>query len=516
MAQLAFGIAGAVVGSFFGMPQLGFVVGSILGQLLFPTKQPDQQGPRLGDLSVMTSVYGAPWAICYGTFRQSGNMIWSRPLIEKEADTHSGGKGGMFDGPKQKNYNYYATFAVGFAQCTSFDVLRIWFDKKLVYDSRSATMMNNIQGAMRFYNGSETQMPDPVMEAWVGAGLAPAHRGLTYILFDTIAVNDYGRRIPQVEAEIAYTGTGATPTRLGVSFGVPSGGLFNGYQSSGFAVDRRRRKVYVVGSNSPSGPSGLRIFNMDTLVEERQKLWTDITSDASIPNAILCVGDSGFIYTSLGSGIGPLIKIDPNSLEEIGRVGIFAGFFDTTHYVPSTIPEASSLCEATMLDPTTGARRYFLISASFLDNNITIVDADRMLQIYQDALGTYTLSSNLNVDITGIVAFPLNVNTIGTAVAYFAQQQAAAPNSPIYIWKITIDSSYVIVDSVSNRIGFCSDSRRVGRLDGRRKHSESYKRLAPRQRRPAVSILGERRRAPSFVHHAGHGGEGSRRGCAVR
>jgi hypothetical protein len=62
MAQLAFAAAGTAIGAMFGAPQLGFLAGSLVGTLLFSQKGPDvtSEGPRLGDLIVSSSAYGAP------------------------------------------------------------------------------------------------------------------------------------------------------------------------------------------------------------------------------------------------------------------------------------------------------------------------------------------------------------------------------------------------------------------------------------------------------------------------
>ena len=72
MAVLALAAAGAAIGSSFGYAAAGWMVGSFLGQMLFPSgaKAPDQtlEGPRLGDLSVQASTYGN-----YG----QPNAMWS-------------------------------------------------------------------------------------------------------------------------------------------------------------------------------------------------------------------------------------------------------------------------------------------------------------------------------------------------------------------------------------------------------------------------------------------------------
>ena len=75
MAQLAVAAAGAAIGTFFGAPQVGWLVGSFIGAALFAGGQQQKvEGPRLGDLQVQASTYGmgipqvlAPWPIIGST-----------------------------------------------------------------------------------------------------------------------------------------------------------------------------------------------------------------------------------------------------------------------------------------------------------------------------------------------------------------------------------------------------------------------------------------------------------------
>ena len=57
MAQLAVAAAGAAVGSLFGAPQVGWLVGSFIGGELFGGQGGKVEGPRLGDLQVQASTY---------------------------------------------------------------------------------------------------------------------------------------------------------------------------------------------------------------------------------------------------------------------------------------------------------------------------------------------------------------------------------------------------------------------------------------------------------------------------
>lgn len=95
------------VGTAVGGP-IGGALGSILGQQLdrglFAPKA--RQGPRLGELAVQTSSYGAALPKLFGRMRVAGSVIWATDLIERRAT--SGGKGQ----PKTVNYAYSANFAV--------------------------------------------------------------------------------------------------------------------------------------------------------------------------------------------------------------------------------------------------------------------------------------------------------------------------------------------------------------------------------------------------------------------
>lgn len=66
MARLAVGIAGGLVGAAFGFPQLGFLAGTIAGNILFPPPGQTVEGPRLGDRSISSSAYGVGIPIIYG------------------------------------------------------------------------------------------------------------------------------------------------------------------------------------------------------------------------------------------------------------------------------------------------------------------------------------------------------------------------------------------------------------------------------------------------------------------
>jgi hypothetical protein len=76
MARQALTLGGAIVGSFFGMPQLGFLAGSLIGNAVDPVKI---EGPRLTDAKAMTARDGVPIPWGDGIFRVAGTMIACQP-----------------------------------------------------------------------------------------------------------------------------------------------------------------------------------------------------------------------------------------------------------------------------------------------------------------------------------------------------------------------------------------------------------------------------------------------------
>ena len=205
-------IVGYAVGSYFGYPQLGAVVGNLVGSALFPTDLGTVSGPRLNDLNVQTSTVGAPIPILYGDYAFSGNVIWTSGVIETVKKKRQGGKGG----PTQtvKTYTYKVNCAVGICEGVIDGVLRIWADSVLVYDVRPQladetlaeyterlTMSGKFADFFEVYDGSETQMPDPTIETFEGVGNVSAFRGLAYVVFNEFQLGDYGNRIPNFRFE---------------------------------------------------------------------------------------------------------------------------------------------------------------------------------------------------------------------------------------------------------------------------------------------------------------------------
>ena len=208
MAQLVLGVAGAAVGSFFGAPQIGWLVGSTIGGIL-GQKKTHTEGPRLTDLSVQSSTYGGMVPILYGAMRVAGNVIFCTDKREVSTTTQNSGKGGSSS--SSTTYSYNVDMAVGLCANQIAGIRKIWVNGKLKMDaSADASIESQIASHLNasgvtVYYGTEGQMPDATMEATLGAGNVPAYRGTAYIMFT--ALDCPGGVIPQLTFEVCTTGT---------------------------------------------------------------------------------------------------------------------------------------------------------------------------------------------------------------------------------------------------------------------------------------------------------------------
>lgn len=183
------------VGTVLGGPA-GGAIGAILGQQadarIFAPKA--RHGPRLGDLAVQTSTYGAAIPKLFGTMRVAGTVIWATDLQERHS-TGGGGKGR----PKTVEYSYSASFAVALSGRPIRSVGRIWAEGKLLRgaggDFKTAT-------GFRLHSGGEDQAADPLIAAAEGVGQTPAYRGIAYAVFEDLELADFGNRIPSLTFEV--------------------------------------------------------------------------------------------------------------------------------------------------------------------------------------------------------------------------------------------------------------------------------------------------------------------------
>jgi hypothetical protein len=194
MASLVLGAVGAVVGGAIGGPagaQVGFSLGALVGGFF------NNNGPTYGqlwDLHVTGSGYGLPIPWMYGGVRVGGNLIWSTPLMQHTAYV-TPGKGG---GPAVKDYVYTVNCAFSVGRGPIYGIRRIWAQDLLIYDS---TNVPPSPFAITVYNGDEEQMPNSLIQSYMGAGITPAYRGQAYFVIENMDLTNWSNVIPQMAIE---------------------------------------------------------------------------------------------------------------------------------------------------------------------------------------------------------------------------------------------------------------------------------------------------------------------------
>lgn len=194
MSTVVLQAAGGMIGGLFG--PVGAAIGSAIGAmggymidnaLINSTRR--IEGPRLSGTRPMQAEEGAVLPAVYGTMRVGSTLIWATRFEEEKTTTRQGAKGG----PKTTTYSYYVNAAFAVAQGEISGIRRIWADGK---------ELDQTQVTIRVYKGTETQQPDPLIEARQGAGRAPAYRGTAYVVFEHLPIDAYGNRLPLLQFEV--------------------------------------------------------------------------------------------------------------------------------------------------------------------------------------------------------------------------------------------------------------------------------------------------------------------------
>ncbi len=190
MATLILSAAGTAIAGPIG-GSIGSLIGSQIDASLFGP--PDREGPRLSELKVTTSSYGAPISRHFGRMRTAGTIIWATDLKET-SEKVGGGKGS----PSTKTFSYSSSFAVALASRPIASVGRIWADGNLL---RGAAGDLKVGGQMRVYTGTGNQQPDPLIVS-AEETEAPGFRGFAYCVFEELQLADFGNRIPALTFEV--------------------------------------------------------------------------------------------------------------------------------------------------------------------------------------------------------------------------------------------------------------------------------------------------------------------------
>jgi hypothetical protein len=278
------------------------------------------KGPRLDDLKVQTSSYGADIPKIYGTVRIAGNVFWAEDLREYRKIRHLDGDAEYWE------YWYYGSFAVGLCEGPIIGIRRIWLNNKLYADLSETDepdfgLLSSIQrGTSTFtvYKGTETQTADPTISAALGASSTPAYRGLAYIVFDDLRLDNYGNRLPEVTCEVVQAGT-AVGNNLEVTLTHPVGGITLTDEGNLAAIDWSDTTIKIYEGISAT------LLNTFTITSA-----TDILDVAMYNGYLYVLGSIGGVdyiyvcYSGSGTVLGSITIANPS--EHYSAMTIYEGY----------------------------------------------------------------------------------------------------------------------------------------------------------------------------------------------
>ncbi|MBX3597061.1 MAG: glycoside hydrolase/phage tail family protein [Rhizobiaceae bacterium] len=194
MATIVLQAAGAFIGSYLGATGAAIVTAAatVGGYLIDRSLAgPDRiEGARLDGARAFTAEEGAPLPRVYGAARIGGTLIWATRFEEVKQTQRQGGKGG---GTRVTQYSYFGNAAFALCEGPIAGIRRVWADGKELDLTRIE---------MRVYCGNETQLADPLIEVKQGAANTPAYRGVAYVVFERLPLDDFGNRLPQFNFEV--------------------------------------------------------------------------------------------------------------------------------------------------------------------------------------------------------------------------------------------------------------------------------------------------------------------------
>lgn len=256
MARVALPIVGAVAGFFIGGPtgaQYGWLAGSVAGALV---GSQTRRSVRVNETGAQTTTEGAPRAIVYGAAIVTGNLIDTGPI--RIVETTEEAKGGS--GPSSTTRSYFRTYAIRVCEGPIAAYLMIKRDGKVVYDVREGANFqaaNDIfTGYTARYLGTESQMPDPDLEAIHGVGEVPAYRGSAYVVFTDDNLTARQGSVPQWEF-LVTTEANEADVALAPITSLTVGGQFGGGTFTDFSTSTT---FDAVGSGGITGTAFLASF----------------------------------------------------------------------------------------------------------------------------------------------------------------------------------------------------------------------------------------------------------------
>lgn len=185
--------------------QAGFAIGAALGGIAGSYIDPVLiQGNTIGDNNIQSASEGGTRAMVFGQGCVQATCVIARGNRKVTKKKTSNGKGSS-GSTQSESVSWTFAIAIGEAIPNSM-ITRIWQDENLVYDITSVSTMsssdnNKFRQKFRYYDGSETQLPDPDLQVFL-EDQTPYFRGTAYVVFPNFDLTQTAERVPTFKFEV--------------------------------------------------------------------------------------------------------------------------------------------------------------------------------------------------------------------------------------------------------------------------------------------------------------------------
>ncbi len=202
-------VVGYAVGTYFGYPQLGAIVGGLVGSAI-DASNVEYDVPKVGDLKAPQMQYGARLPRLYGSNRTSATLAWFSDKRIVPGD--SGGKGEP-DAPTADTADIDVLYLFS-VDSPIIAIARVWRNGEVIWtnhagsDSTSVAVSGSTEAwtSMDFLDGNPDQLPHPTIEAADGVGNVSAYRHRQGAMITGLHLGQSGQ-LPLIEFEVITHGT---------------------------------------------------------------------------------------------------------------------------------------------------------------------------------------------------------------------------------------------------------------------------------------------------------------------
>ncbi|MEO1265700.1 MAG: phage tail protein, partial [Pseudomonadota bacterium] len=340
---------------------------------------------------------------------------------------------------------------------------KLYADGEIIYDAESDDGEQAKMAGLEFtfYRGTETQDADPLLVAQEG-DLQPAYRGVCYIVVDRFPCNPFGRRIPNIEAVIAFATSAIA--NIGNPLEPFEGAAIRG---ADFVYDRERNLIYSV-SEQGDGTQSLLVHDARTGRLLQARPWLEII-DEQFPDRPArtglhtIAGATGpyLVAQTAGEGAGHTIAINKDTLTPTGAEGTVSNFRftrapDPANGITTVIPRASQLTTVAVPDAFGGFITFVVSGHGGLIFN-TGGFGNAILRILPSGALEYVWGANVDLGggLVSVAVRPIpDSQTVDLLLA--SRQSNISQPAGIKFWRVNLGAT-AYFDEDQQRTFFVSD-----------------------------------------------------------